>query len=139
MARLTSSYGVGDRVWEGRGSARYSAGRVVSMSESPSRPNRTYMLLRDDDGNYTVYTCLTDCECQPSVARRIPHDALESLMAEGLSFELPPETAEDSSPRSTSVAISREKKPEEPSAPAEPERRGRILPEFDYPRLPPGL
>jgi len=139
MARLTSSYGVGDRIWEGRGSDRYSAGRIVSVSESPSRPNRTYMLLRDDDGNYTIYTCLTNCECHPSVARRIPHDVLETLVEEGLNFELPPETARDSVPSPSAVVVKRREEPTGDLSSRVSRARGKILPEYDYPRLPPGL
>ena len=66
--RRAADFNIGDTLWEGS----YSAGKIVSMMDCPKRSTRMYMLLRNDNNEYTIYSCLKDAVTSPVVSRLIP-------------------------------------------------------------------
>ena len=71
-------YKVGDKLWEGE----YSAGHIVSKMQCPERPMRVWMLLRNDNSQYTIYSAEKNMECKPTVARMIPEAVVNSMFME---------------------------------------------------------
>ena len=97
MARLGRQYEVGDRIWEDAGvSGKWSAGRIVAIVEAEERPERVYMLLRANNGTETIYTCLKDCVCEPSLPRFMPCGVVEALGRIGAECELTPDDVDES-------------------------------------------
>jgi hypothetical protein len=84
---------LGQRIWEDCGNGNtYSAGRVISISESIESDSIVYALLKSDDGEYTIYTFEKNCNCGPRVSRKIPGNNfidLISVLVDGI--ELPEE------------------------------------------------
>ncbi len=70
--RKADEYRVGEELWE----EDYLAGVIVAKEDCPERPTRVYMLLRDGDARYTIYACLKDAMCRPSLARMIPEQVV---------------------------------------------------------------
>lgn len=86
---------IGSRVWEdfGGSSEPYSAGRVVAMSDSVERSDVVYVLLRSDDGKFTMYSMDKNYNCNPRLTREIPPENFVDLVRVGLSgVDLPEES-----------------------------------------------
>jgi len=81
MPRASNQYEIGDRLWENgfRRDDKWNAGRIVAICESPDRPNNIYMLLRANDGTETIYTCLKNMTCNPSLPRFMPRGMVARL------------------------------------------------------------
>lgn len=96
MPRVSRQYVVGDRLWEDglHRNDKWTAGRIVSIAESEEESQHIYMMLRSDEGRYTLYTTLKNCECKPHLSRFVPGDVLQSLMETSFSVELNPEAEE---------------------------------------------
>jgi len=85
---------IGSRVWEEFGTSEpYSAGRVVAMSDSVERSDVVYVLLKSDEGAFTIYSMDRNYNCNPRLTRKIPAENFEDLVRAGLSgVELPEES-----------------------------------------------
>lgn len=81
MPRRGKDYEIGDRLWESgnRPGEKWSAGRIVAIVDHDERPDRLYMLLRANNGTETIYTCLKDYECRPSIPRFMPRGVVAEL------------------------------------------------------------
>jgi len=73
---------VGSQLWEKCiDGEMYTAGRVVSIIDDPSRSDRIFLMLRNEKDEYTIYVTQKNCECHPHVVRFIPGEALQDLMS----------------------------------------------------------
>lgn len=84
---------VGTRIWEDSGIGDpYSAGRVMALSDSVERSDVVYVLLKDDDGAFTIYSVEKNFNCSPRLTRKVPRENFEYLVRTALSgVELPEE------------------------------------------------
>ena len=77
MKRKASDYAKGDRFLEAN---HHDAGTVFSLVLDPTRLDRAFILIRSDDGDFTVYSCLRDAVTEPSLARGIPEPVLQRFL-----------------------------------------------------------
>jgi hypothetical protein len=74
---------IGDYLYEkgASNSDPFTAGRIAAISESTVKSDVVYVLLQSDEGEYTIYSCLSSCSCQPRLARFVPMDNMIELSA----------------------------------------------------------
>lgn len=73
---------IGDYLYEKSiGDEPTTVGKIVSISESKNKKDTVFVLLVSDKNEYTIYSCLNNCQCMPRVARFIPKDNLLELMS----------------------------------------------------------
>lgn len=67
-----SEYDLGESVSEGDN----YAGKVEALGQHPTRPDRGYMLVKKDGGEFTIFTCLTDAKSSLCLTRYIPSEVM---------------------------------------------------------------
>ena len=77
MRKKASEYSLGDRFFE---ADHCDMGTVVSLMADPTRSTRAFILVRTDNGEYTIYSCMRDAVSEPGLARMIPEPVLRQFL-----------------------------------------------------------
>ena len=74
--KKASDYATGDRLHE----ADRDAGTIVSLMVDSVGSTKAFLLVRSDEGEFTIYSCLRDAISEPSLARFIPESVLQRFL-----------------------------------------------------------
>jgi hypothetical protein len=77
MRKKASDYVIGDRFME---ADNHVAGTVVSLMIDPVRKTRAFILVRSDEGEYTLFACQRDAVGQAYLPRNIPEPVLRKFL-----------------------------------------------------------
>jgi hypothetical protein len=83
--KKASDYDMGEMVYEYGG---FSAGFLVSVYDDPVRTDRLYMLLCNDEKEYTIYVAVKNAICAPSVARFVPEEVIKHFYSQVFNGEI---------------------------------------------------